>query len=69
MNRMKAGLEKFSKLYEAVMKRDETKIVNIRERPEYAWHYHAQFYGKDLPLELTREKYGFIIRGTSPDSP
>ena len=46
-------------MVESITDHDENDIVN---NPEYCSFFLIKFFGKELPLEMTHSKHGFIMR-------
>lgn len=57
-------LNKMEQLAIDVTNHDEEdhKVINLVEAPNYCSYFHLQFWGRDLPVELTLAENGFIMR-------
>ena len=40
----------------------ENNEINVVNNPEYCSYFEIKFYGKELPLEMTLSKNGFLMR-------
>ena len=56
---IKALLRNMKAMVERITDHKETDVVS---NPEYCSFFLIKFYGKELPLEMTFNKHGFIMR-------